>query len=85
MTIAFGSLLIIGNGTNRCSYRTRSDTVSLAHSLYHAIRLSKIKADILYEDELCLAFRDIAPVAPTHFLVSPKTRIASLADAKVCG
>merc|ERR1711957_405452 len=31
-------------------------------------------ATIIYEDEQCLAFRDIAPVAPTHFLVIPKNR-----------
>ena len=33
-----------------------------------------IPADIIYEDSLCLAFRDISPVAQTHFLVIPKDR-----------
>ena len=40
-----------------------------------------IKGDIpstkVYEDELCFAFRDIAPQAPTHILVIPKEHIAS--------
>ncbi len=33
----------------------------------------KIKADIVYEDEQCLAFRDISPQAPTHIILVPKT------------
>jgi histidine triad (HIT) family protein len=38
----------------------------------------RIPADILYEDDRCLAFRDIAPQAPAHVLVIPKRPIASL-------
>ena len=34
----------------------------------------EIPADIIYEDDKCLAFRDIAPVAAKHFLVIPKNR-----------
>ena len=34
----------------------------------------------VYEDELCFAFYDIAPLAPTHFLVVPKQHIASAAE-----
>lgn len=41
----------------------------------------EIPADIVYEDELCLAFRDINPQAPTHVLVIPKKEIARLSDA----
>ena len=37
-----------------------------------------IPSNKLYEDELCYAFYDIAPQAPTHFLVIPKTHIASV-------
>jgi histidine triad (HIT) family protein len=40
----------------------------------------EIDADIVYEDDLCLAFRDVAPQAPTHVLVIPKQEIASVAD-----
>ena len=39
----------------------------------------EIPADILYEDDQCLAFRDISPQAPTHVLVIPKKEIASVA------
>ncbi len=38
----------------------------------------EIPADIVYEDEQCLAFRDVAPQAPTHVLVIPKKEIPSL-------
>jgi histidine triad (HIT) family protein len=38
----------------------------------------EIPADIVHEDELCLAFRDISPQAPTHVLVIPKKEIPSL-------
>ena len=40
-----------------------------------------IPADIVYEDELCLAFRDIHPQAPTHVLIIPKREFSKLADA----
>lgn len=39
----------------------------------------EIPAKKLYEDELCLAFYDIQPLAPQHFLVVPKEHIASAA------
>ena len=35
----------------------------------------------VYEDDQCLAFLDIAPLAPTHFLVVPKQHFASAAEA----
>lgn len=41
----------------------------------------EIPATIEHEDEQCLAFRDIAPQAPTHILVIPKRPLRSLADA----
>lgn len=49
-------------------------------SIFAKIIAREIPADIVYEDELCLAFRDIAPKAPTHILVIPKKPIQSLAD-----
>ena len=41
----------------------------------------EIPAEILYEDDRCLAFRDVTPQAPVHVLVIPKKEIPSLADA----
>ncbi|MFG0266918.1 MAG: histidine triad nucleotide-binding protein [Rhodopirellula sp. JB055] len=49
-------------------------------SIFSKIIAKEIPADIVYEDDLCLAFRDIAPKAPTHILVIPKREIVSLAD-----
>jgi len=40
----------------------------------------KIPADIVYQDDDVLAFRDISPQAPTHILIIPKRHIASLAE-----
>src|SRR3990167_884002 len=50
-------------------------------SIFKRIIDKEIPADIVYEDDLCLAFRDISPQAPTHVLLIPKKEIASLADA----
>ena len=40
----------------------------------------EIPSKKVYEDELCFAFYDIAPLAPTHFLVVPKKHLASAAE-----
>ena len=40
-----------------------------------------IPAKAVYQDEKCIAFSDINPQAPTHFLVIPREHIASLAHA----
>ena len=42
----------------------------------------EIPAQVVFEDEHCVAFRDIAPQAPSHALVIPKAPIARLADAQ---
>lgn len=50
-------------------------------TLFEKIIHREIPADIVYEDDLCLAFRDIQPQAPTHLLVIPKKPIAKLSDS----
>lgn len=47
-------------------------------TLFEKIIAREIPADIVYEDDRCIAFRDIAPKAPTHVLVVPKKAIASV-------
>ncbi|WP_444678329.1 histidine triad nucleotide-binding protein [Halomonas sp. E19] len=48
--------------------------------LFCKIIQRQIPADIVYEDEHVLAFRDINPQAPTHILIIPKRHIATLND-----
>lgn len=43
-----------------------------------AIVSGKLPADIVYEDDCALAFRDIRPQAPVHVLVIPKEHVASV-------
>ena len=51
----------------------------MENCLFCKIVKGEIPSTKVYEDELVLAFRDIAPMAPTHILVIPKTHIASVA------
>lgn len=43
----------------------------------------EIPADIVYEDEEIIAFKDINPAAPIHILVIPKKHISSLAELQI--
>ncbi|MFW9260049.1 histidine triad nucleotide-binding protein [Nostoc sp. KVJ20] len=51
-------------------------------TIFSKIISREIPADIVYEDNLSLAFKDIHPQAPVHILVIPKKPIAQLADAE---
>jgi histidine triad (HIT) family protein len=48
-------------------------------TIFERIIDREIPAKIVYEDDLCLAFHDVAPKAPTHVLVIPKPPIPSVA------
>ena len=50
-------------------------------TVFDKILSREIPADVVYEDELALAFRDIHPQAPVHVLVIPKRPIVGLAAA----
>lgn len=50
-------------------------------TIFGKIISREIPADIVYEDDDCLAFRDVNPQAPTHVLLIPKKEIARLVDA----
>ena len=52
----------------------------LKDNLFKKILDKQIPADIVYEDEWCLAFRDIHPQAPTHVLIIPRKVIPTHAD-----
>ena len=47
-------------------------------TIFKRIIDGEIPADIVYEDEQCLAFRDISPQAPVHILVIPRKEIPSI-------
>ena len=49
-------------------------------TIFQRIIDREIPADIVFEDERCLAFRDLNAQAPTHILIIPKQPISSLAD-----
>jgi len=40
----------------------------------------EIPADIVYEDDLCMAFRDVSPKAPVHVLLIPKKEVPAVDD-----
>src|SRR5579884_2842331 len=64
--------------------------VMLKDNIFQKIIDHQIKADIVYEDERCLAFQDINPQAPVHVLIIPRKVIATHdalteADAELVG
>ena len=54
----------------------------MSETLFDKIIRREIPADIVYEDDAVLTFRDINPQAPVHVLFVPKRRIATLDDAR---
>jgi len=54
----------------------------MAETIFSRIIRREIPADIVFEDEQCLAFRDINPQAPTHILVIPKENLEGLQVAE---
>ena len=50
----------------------------MSDCLFCKIIAGEIPSSKVYEDELCYAFHDINPQAPTHFLVVPKAHIQSV-------
>ncbi|RMJ03147.1 HIT-like protein [Marinobacter litoralis] len=52
----------------------------MSETLFTKIINREIPADIVYEDDLTLAFKDINPQAPVHLLIIPKKHIATIND-----
>ena len=55
----------------------------MTDTLFHKIIDREIPAEVLYEDEFSLAFKDINPVAPHHVLIIPKKNIPKISDAEL--
>ena len=51
-------------------------------TIFQKIIDKEIPADIVFEDDRILAFRDIQPQAPTHILIIPKKKIVNIAEMK---
>jgi histidine triad (HIT) family protein len=54
----------------------------VSDTIFGKIIAGDIPAELLYEDEHCIAINDIAPQAPVHVLVIPRQGIARLVDAQ---
>jgi len=54
----------------------------MSKTLFERIATREIPADIVYEDELVVAFRDIAPKAPVHILIVPRKPIPRVAETE---
>ena len=52
----------------------------MSDCLFCKIIAGEIPSSKVYEDDVCYAFNDIAPQAPTHFLVIPKAHIGSVSE-----
>lgn len=52
----------------------------MSDCLFCKIAAGEIPSSKVYEDDVCLAFHDIDPQAPTHFLVIPKVHIGSCGE-----
>ncbi|MBE20376.1 MAG: histidine triad nucleotide-binding protein [Gammaproteobacteria bacterium] len=55
----------------------------MSDTIFQKIIDKELPADIVYEDDVCLAFHDINPVAPIHVLIIPKKQINKLSDSKI--
>lgn len=53
--------------------------MSDTRTIFKKIIDGEIPADIVYEDEHCMAFRDVSPQAPIHILLIPKKEIENIA------
>ena len=53
----------------------------MSETIFQKIIDKELPADIVYEDDSCLAFKDINPVAPIHILIIPKKRIEKISDS----
>ncbi|KAG7173296.1 histidine triad nucleotide-binding protein 1-like [Homarus americanus] len=51
-------------------------------TIFGKILQGEIPSEFIYEDDQCVAFKDVAPQAPVHFLVIPRKHVAMLSDVE---
>jgi histidine triad (HIT) family protein len=56
--------------------------MSTEDTIFHKIIRREIPSEIVHEDDLCIAIKDVSPVSPTHLLIIPKETLPKLADAE---
>lgn len=64
------------------TYRAPKAMNQSTETIFSKIIRREIPAEIVYEDDLAIAFKDVTPQAPVHILVIPKQPIVQLADAE---
>src|SRR5215213_8860033 len=67
-------------GSARDPARRGAQEVSVAECLFCKIASGEIPANLVYQDDRLLAFRDVNPQAPMHVLIIPRRHIATLND-----
>ena len=74
--------ILAGSAGGRIDFGSGCGQDTMEKTLFEKICDKEIPADIVYEDEQVVAFRDIAPAAPTHVLVIPRKAIPRINEAK---
>merc|ERR1719213_1055617 len=59
-----------------------NNVLSAPGTIFDKILEGSIPAEFLHQDDQCVAFRDVAPQAPVHFLVIPRRRIRMIQEAE---
>ena len=56
--------------------------MSEENCLFCRIIAGEVPSELVYEDDICVAFNDVSPQSPTHFLIVPREHIESLDKAR---
>ncbi|XP_019620903.1 PREDICTED: histidine triad nucleotide-binding protein 1-like [Branchiostoma belcheri] len=93
--LSFAPRVVLANqvctsGTHDCDEVSKAQAAAEARqkygnpepTIFSKILDGSIPADIIHEDDKCIAFRDVSPQAPKHFLVIPRTPIPQLSMAQ---
>lgn len=84
--IAGASLLrMYSDESAKAQAAAKSPTPAGAQTIFDKIISKEIRADIIYEDDRCMAFNDVSPQAPVHFLVIPKVDVIDKIENSVVG
>lgn len=74
MTTTTTTMAAANDEVSKAQAAASASASASATTIFDKIISKEIPATIIHEDETCLAFRDVAPQAPVHFLVIPKVK-----------